>query len=153
MSQYIDSYYLIENRKKSLIEKFINKYLLDYKESSEDYPIPLYSDIPDKTFLNLKDILDYLEENVKCEYSIYLENIAKNTIIKHFMVFFTDDSKMIFGISINGKEPNDTISINLFKELSVFLNSEIGCITVEEVPPANSNEFIEFCKKRYNPNR
>ena len=151
MPQYIDSYYLIENRETSLIFNFICKYLPKYKESATDYPTPLFAEHPSRIFYNLNDIVKYLENNPHCEYAVYLENQSENDIIKHFMIFFTDDSQMIFGISINGKNPFNIKSVKLYHEISEFLDTSTGCITVEEAPPTNANEFIEFCKSRLNP--
>jgi len=151
MPQYIDSYYLIENRTQILIFEFLEKYLPNAIEASDEYPVPWFAESPVNILFNIDDILKYLENNIYSEYAIYWRNRKEDSDIKHFMIFFTDDGKMIFGVSINGEEPNTAVSINVFKELSEFLNTKTGCITVEEPPPTNSIEFIEFCLDRFIP--
>jgi hypothetical protein len=58
---------------------------------------------------------------------------------------------MIFGVSIVGREPDSRKSIQLFIDIKSYLNSRTACITVEEPPPTNSIEFIDFCNIRYSP--
>lgn len=149
MSQYIDSYYLIDHRAPDLVNEFINTYLPEREESSDDYPVPLYSDFPSLVFKDVNELLSYLELNDDLEYSVYWRSTDANAVIKHCMVFYTNDKKMIFGISINGNNPEDPKSIAVYKEVQLFLKSRYGCICVEEPPPHNSVEFLEFCKERY----
>ena len=151
MPIYTDSYYLVDNRSKSFIFRFIDEYIPNAIETSDEYPVPWFAESPVNIFFNIDDILKYLENNLHSEYAIYWRNPKEDLDIKHFMIFFTDDGKMIFGVSINGEEPNTAVSINVFKELSGFLNTKTGCITVEEPPPTNSIEFIEFCSNRFIP--
>jgi aspartate carbamoyltransferase regulatory subunit len=58
---------------------------------------------------------------------------------------------MIFGVSIIGKELDSKKSVQLFKHIKNYLCSRKSCITTDEPPPVNSNEFIVFCNKRYVP--
>ena len=151
MAQYIDSYYLVEHRKPILVKQFLDKYMPNAIESAEDYPVPLYNDSPVTVFYNIETLLFYLEREKECEYAVYWQNLNENQRIKHFMVFHTDDGKMIFGVSVAASKPDDLLSITVFNELKVYLNSEIACITAEEPPPANSQEFVVFSKSRYIP--
>jgi len=151
MAQYIDCYFLIDGRNSDLVKIFLKKYLPVNKESAEDYPIPLFSDHPVKIFDSVNDLLMYLENNKDCKYSIYWHTDKKKSDIEHVMVFYTDDGKMIFGTSISGNNPMEINNLKIFRDIRSFLNSEIGCMTVEEPPPFNSSEFVEFAKNRYSP--
>lgn len=152
MPQYIDSYFLVESRNSASIKNFINAFLPLSKLSTDDYPVPWFSKSPSIIFKEVEELIDYLEQNVNLEYSIYWENLDIKSIIQYFMVFYTDDGKMIFGVSVVGNNPQEMNSIILFKKIKKFLNSNICCMTVEEVPPTNSKEFLEFSKKRFVPN-
>lgn len=151
MPQYIDCYFLIDNRNTDLVNTFLKKYLPINKESASEYSVPLFSDNPTNFFSDINDVLMYLEHDGNCEYSIYWHSIESNSVIKHAMVHYTDDGKMIFGISITGNDPMDYKIVPLFHEIKNSFKSHLGCITVEEPPPSNSIEFIEFAQNRYIP--
>lgn len=145
MTEYIDCYWLVDSRKSSLCHDFLNKFLPTREESAEDYPVPIFSDSPTHTFTDVNKLLDYLEKNESEDYSIYWNNLEETSVYKHAMVFHTDDGKMILGISLEGNSLHDKSTIGHFKELGEFLGGSIGCMKIDEVPPSNSQEFIEFC--------
>ena len=149
MPQYIDSYYLIDSRKSEFVYDFFAKYSHTRKELADDYPIPQFSDSPERIFYSVGELLLYLEDNPNFEYAIYWENEDKKSEIKQFTLQYTNDGKMIFGVSIVGNEPDSIKSVQLFREIKSYLNSKKACITVEEPPPINSIEFIDFCNGRY----
>lgn len=151
MPQYIDSYYLIDSRESKIVDDFFENYSFVKKQLADDYPIPQYSDNPVKVFYSDVDLLLYLERDFNCEYLIYWENVEENSEIKQFTLQYTDDGKMIFGVSIIGDELDSIKSIQLFKNIKSYLNSRKACITAEEPPPINSNWFIDFCNERYTP--
>ncbi|WP_188435070.1 hypothetical protein, partial [Chishuiella changwenlii] len=62
---------------------------------------------------------------------------------------YTDDGNMIFGISIYGNNIISKESTSLFRNINEILKTKISCITMEEPPPHNTNEFIDFCNIRY----
>lgn len=151
MSQYIESYYLVNNRKSNVIFNFIGNYSIVKKELADEYPVPQYSNFTERIFLSDEELLTFLEANPNYEYSIYWENENKELIIKQFSVHFTDDGKMIVGVAIVGNELNSKESVKLFEEIKKYLNSSIACITSEEPPPTNSTEFSNFCNERFIP--
>lgn len=153
MPQYIDSYYLINSRKLEVVCDFFTKYFpLGGKELAVDYPFPEFSDHPEKIYYSVKELLLHLENSFNFEYTIYWENKDKLSEIRQITLQYTNDGKMIFGVSIVGRDPSSIRSIQLFKEVKIYLNSQKACITIEEPPPINSNEFISFCDERYIPN-
>lgn len=152
MPQYIDSYYLTELRDSDLVYQFLNDFLPRHREISEDYPVPQFGkDKHRKTFYDVKDLLAYLDQNPDVDYIIYWENLIESAEIKQVTIQYTDDGKLIFGISIVGKEVDSEESISIFRKIKKYLNSSISCITGEEPPPSNSTEFIEFCNNRFIP--
>lgn len=91
----------------------------------------------------------HLEDNLGYEYTIYFDNIDKSATIKQIILQYTDDGKIIFGVSIIGNDPSSIQQIEIIKEIKNYLNSKDACTTVEEIPPINSSEFVEFCDERY----
>lgn len=152
MPQYIDSYYLVESRKLEVLCNFFAKYFpLGGKELATDYPFPQFSNHPEKVYYSVKELLLHLENNPDFEYTIYFENKERSSEIKQITLQYTDDGKMIFGLSMYGNDPSSIKSIQLFKEIKSYLNSKMACVTIEEPPPINSNEFSSFCNERFVP--
>ncbi len=151
MPQFIDSYYLVDTRESKIIYDFFEKYSFVKKELADDYPVPQYSNYPKIIFYSVEELFLFLESNLNCEYIIYLENEIGESEIKQITLQYTNDGKMIFGVSIVGNNPSSIRSVQLFKEFKYYLNSQISCITVEEPPPISSIEFVGFCNERYIP--
>lgn len=151
MAEFIDSYYLVDKRKLNIVYDFFKEYQFLKNELAEDYPVPQYSEVPENIFFSDIDLLLFLETNPNCDYLVYWENKKEDSIIKQVTLQYTNDGKMIIGVSIVGVDIYSTDSIQLFKRIKKYLNSSEGCITSNEPPPLNSIEFIEFCKLRYVP--
>jgi hypothetical protein len=151
MPQYIDSYYLVDSRSPRLVYDLFANYGFVKEELADDYPIPQYSSEPTIIFYSDAELLDYMEENSYCEYIVYWRNVVKNPVINQVTLSYTNDGKMIFGISIVGREVDSAESIAVFKDVKKCLNARIACITGEEPPPGNSIEFLEFCSEKYIP--
>jgi hypothetical protein len=151
MAQYADCYLLVDSRSIKVGMKFLDKFLPNRKESSVDYPVPLYADEPQEIFTNAADLMQFLEVESTEDYMVYWKNTENKNVIKHGMIFYTDDGKMIIGFSVEGRNPDDEPVVQSFNEVKSYLNLEIGCITIEEEPPTNSIEFKSFCAQRYIP--
>lgn len=151
MAQYADCYLLVNSRSVKDGMKFLDKFLPNRSESSVDFPIPLYADKPQRVFKNAVDLMLFLEMELNEDYMIYWKNTEIKNIIKHGMIFYTDDGKMIIGFSVEAHDPDDESVVQAFNEVKNYLNLEIGCITIEEEPPTNSIEFKSFCTQRYIP--
>lgn len=150
MPQYIDSYYLVDTRRLDIVYDFFSRYFpLGLKELAIDYPFPEFSDYPDNVYLFLKDLLMHLEKTPSCEYTVYFENKDKSAIIKQVTLQYTDDGKIIFGVSIIGNEPSLIREIEVINDIKNYLSSNNAYATIEEPPPINSEEFIDFCNERY----
>lgn len=151
MPQFVDCYFLVESRKPEIILHFLDNFLPENSESTDEYGIPIYSDSPNIIFNNASVLLKYLFEHNDIKYSIYWKNQIPDVPIQHGMVFHTDDGNMIVGISVIGNDPLQDQVLKIYDSLGEFLGSKIGCLTVEEAPPHNSKEFIEFAKERFQP--
>jgi hypothetical protein len=149
MPQYLDLYFLVDNRKTSTIRDFFNNYAFIKKELADEYPIPQFSDFIYQTFYSDNHLLKYLEGRVDCDYIIYWQNLNERSDIYQFMVQYTNDGKMIVGITVKGTEPSDTKVTSTFKEMKDYFNAYFGCITSEEAPPETSEAFKQFCRIRY----
>lgn len=151
MPQYIDSYYLISKRDINAFYELISKYSNKIKVIGDEFLLPQFSDSYKFIYNSVEELIFYLDSNPNVDYIIYWANQADNSEFKQFTLQYTDDGKMIIGISIVGREPDSKRSIEIFKEVRNHLNSQQGCITVEEPPPNNSIEFAKFCNERFKP--
>ncbi|WP_078126168.1 hypothetical protein [Leptospira alexanderi] len=150
MPQYVDCYWLVRDRRSEITKAFLNKFLPEREESFGNYPVPMRSESPIKTFMNVNELIEYLQDSDE-EYLIYWKNTNPRCIFKHGIAIYTDDKRLILGVSIEGNAPDEKDIIERYYTISNFLNAEISCITVEEVAPSNSVAFREFCKNRYVP--
>lgn len=153
MPQYIDSYYLVDSRESNIIYNFIEKFCKKIVETTDDYPLPQFAETHEMVYHSVKELISYLESNPTIDYVIYWRNEDKKSQVEQFTLQYTNDGKMILGVSIAGREPSSKKSVQLFKNIKNYLNSQEACICVEEPPPINSIEFIDFCNERYMPRR
>lgn len=151
MPQYADLYFLIESRDKRKVCAFLDTYLPEREETADDYVVNNGDESLVLTDLNA--LMDYLEQNTNVDQVIYWRNLDALNIHRYGMVFYTDDGYMIFGISMEGRLPNDGHVEDEFTQLKANLKIAIGCITIEESPPVNSVEFRSFCENRHIPGK
>lgn len=149
MKRLFDCYFLVNSRNKEKALEFLNSFLSERQESASEYPIPIFSNSAEIKHTNVFDLMSFLEKNSKEPYSLYWESKNESTSIKHAMLFYTNDEKLIYGVSIIGNSLEDENLNNIFSKIKIFLDSSFHCITFEEVPPENSTEFISFCKNRF----
>ena len=153
MPQYLDIYFSLNDRSFEKVKEFVHQYAPVYEESAIGYPIPIYSSNPTKIFTNIFDLFNYLEKDNSCEYIVYLRNLDDSSRLKHIIVKFTNDGKIIVGVSVNGNDPSDAEVGVLFHELKRSLKADIGYITVEEQPPSSYSEFLNLSQNRYVPQK
>lgn len=151
MSLYLDIYFLSNHRSIETVKAFVHEYSPQYEESAVDYPIPIYSDNPTKIFNNLFELFDFLEKNTNYDYIVYLRNLDDKSSIKHVILQFTNDGKIIVGVSVKESDFTDAEIDGLFYKLKQSVSANIGYITVEEPPPSNSDEFLDLSQSRYVP--
>ncbi|MBW8686970.1 hypothetical protein [Chitinophaga rhizophila] len=146
MPELIDQYFLVDRRDAEFIRLFLDKYVPD-RGPVTDYYLIVNEDGEEKIDVkNIDDVLSFYEHHVNCDYDIYLENLNRNCSITHAIITYTDDAKAILGVSVIGTFADLTESLAIFNEIKVFVKSTVACMTLEEPPPNNSIEFIEFAR-------
>ncbi len=151
MPQYLDLYFLVNDRKANIIKNFFYDYSFEKKELAVDYPFPQYSEIVQYVFYSDLALLSYMENDINGEYLIYWQNTNADLDIYQFTLQYTSDGSMIVGISFPCQEIARERSIELFFEFKKYFNATAGYITREEPPPETALEFLEFCKARFSP--
>jgi len=153
MAQYIDCYWLINSREKKVIEEYLNEFLPKRNQAFDEQFLTLNNG-KDLVFTSSIKLMDYMEKKPNLDCSIYWNNLDQSSIFCHAMVFYTQDNKMIFGMSVLGRYPNESKVVKSYFEINDFLKAEYGCMTSEEPPEyGEEGEFIDFCKSRFTPTR
>jgi len=143
-----DIYVIKKTRSKKEGIQFLDHFAPDREESCDEYTIPRFSMNPKLEFNKANDLMDYLEQNPNEGQSIYWKNCAERHPNKHAMLFYTSDSYMIFGISMNSFELSDSIyHEECLAEMKAFLKVEHGYITHECPPEDTYPEFIAKMKE------
>ena len=137
MSGYYDVYVLSDRRSKEAVDRFLNHFVPQRKESTDEYLVPMYSTFPTSSFDTAEDLLAYIYENPNEPHSIYWA--SENTEGPSFaMVFPTTDGRIVYGLSVLRSEQK------YLEELKRHLNSSKGYIDFESSPPADTADFERF---------
>ena len=138
---YSDIYVLVDNRDIKFIQDFIEHFIPDNREMADEYEIPQYSDSPDFLFTKAIELMRYCEKHEEVSHAIYwFNNLDEDP--KDAMVFYTDDGKMILGLSIEDESREQEWLV----KLKSFSKSDQGCILYENPPPESSKEFLKLTK-------
>lgn len=143
---YADIYVIQETRSKSHAIDFLNHFLPHRVESASEYLIPQYSDNPIQSFDNADELMEFLENNVQFNQSIYWRNTDEDSLNKHGMVFYTRDGNMILGISRDADMTGGSDTKNeqeCLKEMKAYFKTDIGYIDYENPPIDTYNEFVK----------
>lgn len=147
MGYFADIYVIKKTRSKKLGISFLNHFLPTREESCDDYEVVKYGENTTIEFNEADSLMDYCEENIKIEHSIYWRNKDDKNLNRHGMIFYTIDSYMIFGISRNHNSLNSTENEELcLTELKDFFKTEEGYITYECIPEETYSKFIDSVK-------
>lgn len=147
---YLADIYVIKRTrlKKSGID-FLNEFLPNRQESSDEYLIPQYADNPVFEFDTADELMIFLESNHVYSQNIYWKNTVEKAVNKHGMIFYTKDGCMVYGISINAEingNPNTENINECLAQMKAFFKTNIGYIDYEN-PPANTyDEFVGLVK-------
>ena len=137
-----DIYVLCDSRSHEKIVKFLEKFLPNNIEDADMYYIPYLSENPEISFEKLNEFMQYMENATDKPNAIYWRNSQKEGDPRFAMVFYTDDGKMILGLSLNESDREEEV----LEKIQRFVNSNYGYITFGDIPPTNSDAFI---KKAY----
>ena len=147
MGYLADIYVIKRSRSKKLAVDFLNRFLPNREQSSDDYWIPEYSEKPTQEFKDAYDLMSFLELNKNISNRIYWRNTDEENPNKHGMIFYNLDGSIIFGIS---REPGikgnlDTRSeYHCLNEMKQYFDTHLGYIDYENPPIDNYEEFVKI---------
>jgi hypothetical protein len=136
---FSDIYVLVDHRKIDVVNEFLEYFVPDNQVLADEYEIPQYSYNPEIIFRKATELMHYCETNVEATHSIYWFNNQKKDP-RNAMVFYTNDRKMILGLSIL----HESQEREWLTKLKQFSKSKHGCILYERPPPENSADFKEL---------
>ncbi|MCF6408084.1 hypothetical protein L3C95_34670 [Chitinophaga filiformis] len=151
MPELIDQYFLVDTRDAKFVTQFLDKYVPEREPVTDSYLITTEAGEEEIDSKNIDLVLSFYEEHVTGIDNIYLKNLDEKSWIAFAIVAYTDDGKMILGISALGTfDDVDDMreNIKIFNDIKAFTNSAVACMTLEEPPPNNSIEFVEFARQR-----
>nr|WP_295877198.1 hypothetical protein [uncultured Chitinophaga sp.] len=151
MPELIDQYFLVDTRDSKFVTRFLDKYVPQRAPVRDYYLIETEHGEEKIDSKNMDFVLSFYEHHSNSVNSFYIENIDERSLIAFAILTYTDDAKMILGVSVLGTfDDLDDMKANIkiFEDIKAFTNSTVACMTLEEPPPDNSLEFIEFVKQR-----
>jgi hypothetical protein len=132
-------YALGSNRCAKAVRSFLDHFLPNREPCCSDYPLPENSDTPKTILKTESEILDYMENHPEEPYGLYWDDAG--TSYTQVMLFYTRDSKVIFGLA------EDTVDqARKLKELADFVGAKYSMYGSEQRPPDTSCEFIILCE-------
>jgi hypothetical protein len=151
MPELIDQYFLVDTRESKFVKSFLDKYLPERAAVSDYYLIITEDGEKEIDSKDIDFVLSFYEHHVTNNDIIYLKNLDEESWIAFAILTYTDDAKMILGVSVLGtfNDVDDVReNVKIFNDIKTFTNSKVACMTVEEPPPNNSLEFVGFAKQR-----
>jgi hypothetical protein len=143
---YADCYVLCENRDEKFIIEFLNFFIPEREESSDEYEYPQYDTNSKLYFENVDKLIKHLIINNTSEYSIYWRNKKKDKL-RGAMLFFTEDGKLIIGLYCDTLKNDSKIEDDYLIQLKEFSKSKFGYIAYEEITEMNTYGFMKMVEK------
>jgi len=140
---FADCYVLTDKRATVWIDRFLDKFVPNREQRSEEFEIPQYSNNPTIIFEKDSELIDYLVKNKNEKHTLYWMNKDKADL-RGVMIFFTIDGHMIPGISCNMLATDDSIEEGYLRELKEFWGTDKGYITFEQPAPHDKDEFLKI---------
>jgi len=151
MPELIDQYFLVDTRDSKFVTRFLDKYVPKRVPVWDYYLIETENGEEEIDSKNMDFVLSFYENHVNGVNNFYIKNLDEKSLIAYAILTYTDDARMILGVSVLGTfDDVDDMreNIKIFKDIKAFASSTVACMTLEEPPPSNSLEFIEFAKQR-----
>lgn len=146
-SNYVaDCYVITDQRIQVFINSFLDKFIPHREETADEYEIPQYSDKPTIIYKKAEDLIDYMVSNKNEPHTIYWRNLQRSNL-KGAMCFFTNDGKLILGLSCKTLDSDKSIERKYLEELREFCSTNDGYIAYEDPAPDNTAEFMDRVKK------
>lgn len=133
MPGFHDVYVLARERTAAVAVDFLKAFTPNHEQSAENYVFPQYSNQPVVVIDAASDAIMHCETHPKVAQSFYFRNLATGPI--HTMLFFTRDSGLILGLSVEDREDE------WIAQLRGHADSKVGYIDFESTPPETVAEF------------
>jgi hypothetical protein len=145
MMPLYDLYVLSPDRCAGTIDAFMARFGKGMEEAASDYAIPRFASTPFVVFGSAAEAISYLLAHGSEPYAIYYRpNTMMEHGIRNAMLYFTEDNKMIFGITV---ECGDRFQLTkLLQAIAETVHGTNGYLTVETPPPLSAPQFIEIAR-------
>ena len=137
MPSYFDIYVITSKRTETEIESFLDEFVPHCEEHTDEYVFPQYSENPDITYTEAKEIISVCCGSVNSEYGIYWRSIKRQKP-EYGMIFFLKDGHVIYGLSTDDTHPE--YAVELLNKLKAYTGSSLGYIGHEASPDASDME-------------
>lgn len=141
MPEYADIYALSSKRTEQAITEFLDQFLPERVDSSDEYEIPQFSSSPTIVYTKASELIRHCCDNPTEVHAIYWRSENQP---EHAMVFFHEDGGLILGVSTPA---DDHHRVDLIAhDLGRFLKTEKVIVTYEGLPPESTVEFLSILK-------
>jgi hypothetical protein len=134
-----DCYVLATDRSADLAVRFLDRFLPEREPSFDPADPSEVLGVP--TTSTIRKILEFLEANPACAYSLYWRN-PKGVAPFRAMLVFTDDGHLILGLSPS-LDDDQSVARAALSEMKTFAGSRLGYFGIEEAPVGSRGEFID----------
>jgi hypothetical protein len=129
-------YALSPNRSASFVRAFLDHFLPRRIALAEDYPVPGFTESPERVLGTEHEILQFMEERTHESYGLYFRDSDPNSA-RQAMVFYTVD-----GMAIVGLADVSTDHAARLADLATYVGARYALLGWEQPPPETSREFI-----------
>lgn len=150
MPEFADIYVAVKTRSRQAAIDFLDHFLPQRVESTDEYEFPQYTLETETEFASVADLMHFLEMEKQATYNLYWRNTDETNPNKHGMLFYTSDEAVIFGISRNaeiGGHLNTTLEDECLALMKAFFQTDLGYITYEDTPAETYEAFVEVVKR------
>lgn len=133
-----DLYALAGERSYEVVKRFRDRWLTSLESSAEQYEFPRYSDRPAAVYRSPWELIDRLLAAPEQPNSLYWSNRGPGQEL-HAMLFFTTDSGLNAGLTVETDDPNQASTT--LRQLAQSVDARYGYATGEQPPPDTASEF------------
>lgn len=139
---FADCYVLTHRRDKDFILSFLDHFLPQREEYTDEYELPQFAEHPVIVFPSAGQLLDYLEHAPHEVHAVYWYN-PHEAPVRAAMCLFTSDGQVIVGLTCEASLPDTASEQNYLQEMMVFCRSTIGLIEYEKPAPKDTKELLQ----------
>ncbi len=132
---------LIPDRLANTAIEILEFSLKHYEITTDECPVPPYSDQPDVVYDNDDDLLNYLEHRAEEEYQAYWRSVGASDA-EMAALFYTTDEALI-GLFVL----EETLCLKPLENIVPKFGIQFGYMSGNEVPPRSAKEFIDITRR------